>query len=404
MGRQVLVAAFAPPLGYQVYASTASDPHSAAGDSRGDEDEDEDELRIARDVLENRFFRLQLDERAEISSLLDKRSGREVIAPGERGNRLIAFEDRPLNFDAWDINIYYEDKPYPVDDVTSWEVVEKGPLRGGVEIVRYYGKSVIRQRILLYRDTPRIDFPTHVDWHERQTLLKAAFPVTVTSSRATFDIQWGNVERPTHRNTSWDWARFETCAHKWADLSEGDYGVSLLNDCKYGHDVKGHTLRLTLIKSGVYPDPEADQGAHVFSYALLPHAGDWRAGDTVRHAYLFNMPASAYVRRPGEGRADEVGASAASPAIQSIVTTRRPGLVIETVKPAEDGDGIIVRFYDAHSTRGAATLTFARPIASAEETNMLEELRGPATYDGRDLRVTVRPYGIGTFRVRLTDG
>jgi len=402
-GRQVLVAASAPPLGYQVYAPAAGAPDSAAGDSGGGADEVQ--VRISRNMLENRFFRLQLDERAEIVSLLDKRTGREVIAPGETGNRLIAFEDRPLNFDAWDINIYYQDKPYPVDDVTSWEVVEGGPLRGGVEIVRHFGKSVITQRILLYRDVPRIDFPTHVDWHEHQTLLKVAFPVTVSSPRATFDIQWGNVERPTHWNTSWDWARFETCAHKWADLSEGDYGVSLLNDCKYGHDVKGHTMRLTLIKSGVYPDPAADQGEHVFSYALLPHAGDWRTGETVRHAYLFNMPASSYVRRSGEGRvgADDVTARAALPAGHSVVTASRPGLVIETVKPAEDGDGIIVRFYDAHSTRGEATLTFARTIVSAEETNMLEESRGPATYDGPDLRVTVRPYGIGTFRVRLAD-
>jgi len=402
-GRHALVAATAPPLGYQSYGATGSAGAQGDGVEVG-------ELRVTRDMLENRFFRLQLDERAEIVSLLDKRTGREVMAPGERGNRLIAFEDRPLNFDAWDINIYYEDKPYPVDDVTSWRVVEEGPLRAGVEIVRHYGQSVITQRVLLYRDTPRIDFPTHVDWRERQTLLKAAFPVTVNSPRATFDIQWGNVERPTHWNTSWDWARFETCAHKWADLSEGDYGVSLLNDCKYGHDVKGHTLRLTLIKSGVYPDPEADQGEHVFSYALLPHAGDWRDGETVRHAYLFNMPLSARLVSAGAGDASIASAAAADtsapaplPPSLSLVATDRPGLVIETIKPAEDGDGIVVRYYDAHNTRGEATLTFAREIVSAEETNMLEEPTGPANVSERTLRVSVRPYGIGTYRVRLAD-
>jgi len=392
-GRHALIGASVPSLGYRTYAATASTSTP----------DDEDALRVTRDALENRFFRLQLDEHAEIVSLYDKRARREVIAPGERGNRLIAFEDRPLNFDAWDINIYYQDKPYPVDDVTSWEVVEHGPLRGGVEIVRHYGQSVITQRILLYRDVPRIDFPTHVDWHEHQTLLKAAFPVTVNAPRATFDIQWGNVERPTHWNTSWDWARFETCAHKWADLSEGDYGVALLNDCKYGYDIKGHTVRLSLIKSGVYPDPEADQGEHVFSYALLPHEGDWRGGEVVRQAYLFNMPATGYIRSARDVTVAAANVPQALPSAYALVATSRPGLVIETIKPAEDGDGLIVRFYDAHNTRGEATLTFARPIASAEETNMLEEAYGPAVYDGHDLRVAVRPYGIGTFRVRLAN-
>ncbi len=395
--QRLLLAAAAPALGYQVLNA----PGGQGNTDTGADAEETGDLRIARDVLENRFFRLHLDERAEIVSLYDKRAGREVVAPGEAANRFIAFEDRPLTFEAWDINLYYQDKPYAVDDVTSWRVVEEGPLRGGVEIVRRYGASTITQRILLYRDVPRIDFPTHVDWREHQTLLKVAFPVTVQSPRATFDIQWGNVERPTHWNTSWDWARFETCAHKWIDLSEGDYGVSLLNDCKYGHDVKGHTMRLTLIKSASYPDPEADQGAHVFSYALLPHAGDWRTGETVRHAYLFNMPAAARLLPGTSSTGNEPATAAALPAARSLVATDRPGLVIETVKPAEDGDGLIVRLYDAYGTRGEGTLTFARPIASAQETNMLEEPVSTASFEGRALRVAVRPYGISTFRIRL---
>ncbi len=377
--RHLLVGAAAPALGYRAMSVRAPATSSTAEGG---------ELRITKDMLENRFFRLRLDERGQITSLYDKRAEREVIAPGEMGNALLAFEDRPLDFEAWDINIYYQDKPYPVDDVTSWQVVETGPLRGGVEIVRRYGKSTITQRVLIYADVPRIDFPTVIDWHEQRTLLKAAFPVTINSPRATFDVQWGNVERPTHWNTSWDWARFESCAHKWADLSEGNYGVSLLNDCKYGYDVKVHTLRLTLLKSAMSPDPGADQGRHEFSYALLPHLGDWREGDTVRQAYLFNMPATARL-------------GSVQPSATSFVSTDRPGLVIETVKPAENGDGVIVRLYDAHNTRGPAMLTFAREIASAEETNMLEESAGAAEFAGRTLRLNVRPYGIQTFRVRL---
>jgi alpha-mannosidase len=277
-------------------------------------------------------------------------------------------------------------------------VVEDGPLRGGVEMVRRYGASTIRQRVLLYRDLPRIDFPTEVDWHERQTLLKVAFPVRVNALRATYDIQFGNVERPTHWNTSWDWARFETVAHKWVDLSEGDYGVSLLNDCKYGHDIKDHTIRLTLIKSPISPDPEADQGTHIFSYALLPHQGDWRVGETVKHAYLFNMPSTA-VRTHRSDMTDAPEGQITAPV--SLARTDRPGLVIDTVKPAEDGDGLVVRVVEQHNSRGPATITFGQPIRSAEETNLLERTTGPAHFDGNDLHIQVRPYGIATYRVRL---
>lgn len=396
---RLLVGATAPALGYRAYTSTtdmpaaplASDATGAAPDSG---------FIITPHLLENRFFRLTLDERGHITSLYDKRANRDVIAPGSLGNQFLAFEDRPLNFDAWDINIYYQDKHYPVDDLTSLRVIESGPLRGGVEIVRRYGASTITQRILLHRDVPRIDFPTYIDWHEQQTLLKVAFPVAVNSPRATFDIQWGNVERPTHWNTSWDWARFETCAHKWVDLSEGDYGVSLLNDCKYGHDIKGNVLRLTLIKSAIFPDSQADQGEHTFTYSLLPHQGDWRGGETVRHAYLFNMPTRARLVSVGH-ETEAHHAHGTFPVSRSFVNTDRPGLVIETVKPAEDGDGVIVRLYEAHNTRGPAVLRFLRPIVSAEETNMLEERIGPADIEGSELRLRVRPYGIATFRVRL---
>lgn len=394
-GRHALVGVATPPLGYRLCRLGASESQPTAAGS---------DLRITRETLENRFFILRLDEQGHIASLYDKRFDREVMAPGEVGNRLVAFEDRPIDFDAWDINLYFNDKPYPIDDIASWRVVEAGPLRGGVEMVRRYGQSTITQRILLYADVPRIDFPTSIDWHEQHTLLKAAFPVAINSPRATFDIQWGNIERPTHWNTSWDWARFETPAHKWADLSEGDYGVSLLNDCKYGYDVKDHTLRLTLLKSATWPDPEADQGAHEFSYALLPHQGDWRQGETVRQAYLFNMPAAArLVPARQQTTGQQAPGGSALPPSASFVATERPGLVIETVKPAEDGDGIIVRLYDAYNSRGPATLTFARAIRSAEECNSLEERTGQAVFAGHALHLKVRPYGISTFRVRLVD-
>jgi alpha-mannosidase len=386
--RVVMRAGGVPGMGYAVHPLATGRPPVDSS------------LTVSKTVLENRFLRMELDEDGLISSLVDKRTGgegREIIAPGERGNEFITFEDRPLTFDAWDIQIDYADKPYPVCGYRSWEVVEDGPLRAAIEIVRQVGESTISQRMVMYHNVPRIDFKTHIDWHERQTLLKVAFPVSVNSTRATFDIQWGNVERPTHWNTSWDWARFETCAHKWIDLSEGDYGVSLLNDCKYGHDVKGHTMRLTLLRSPIDPDPTADQGSHDFTYSLFPHAGDWRT-NTIAQAYALNMPLAAFfVDGPQEG-----GLPAHSSLVQSTSPSDRGGTVIETVKPAENGDGTIVRFYEAHNARGGVVLRFGRTLASAEETNMLEERIAELPVDGDSIAMDIRPYEIKTVRVRFT--
>src|SRR5215471_15084848 len=241
-------------------------------------------------VLQNEYYDLWIDGQGEISRLFDKRAERDVLAPGQTGNQLIAYEDRPLNFDAWDIDLFYEERPYPVRAVTSLRLLEEGPVRATVEIIRPYLSSRITQRISLWRNSPRIDMATEIDWHEHQTLLKAAFPLAINSTRATYEIQFGNVERPTHRNTSWDIARFEVCAHRWIDLSEGGYGVSLLNDSKYGHDVHDNVVRLTLLKSGIYPDAHADEGLHRFTYSLLPHEGDWREAQSVRRAYELNVP------------------------------------------------------------------------------------------------------------------
>jgi alpha-mannosidase len=388
-GRRVLVQAAAPELGYGVRPLMRSHPH------------DYDDLHVSQSVLENNSLRIELDDDATIASIYDKQRDRELLAPGGGGNRFIAFEDRPLMWDAWDIQIDYADKPYPVTAVESWEVVEQGPLRGAVEIVRRFGASTIRQRIVLNRNSGRIDFPTWVDWHERQTLLKVAFPVAINSARATFEIQWGNVERPTHWNTSWDWARFETCAHKWVDLSEGDYGVSLLNDCKYGHDVKGNVMRLTLLRGPIDPDPTADEGEHEFTYSLFPHSGTG-LGSTIAQAYLLNMPPAAiYLPERQEGALPAQPAGGPTCFLTTGTPFGRHRPVVETIKPAEDGDGIIVRFYEASNTRGQAILTFARPLASAEETNMLEEKIRDLEVTETGLTIDERPFGITTIRVRF---
>ncbi len=256
---------------------------------------------VTPERLENAFWRIQLNRAGQISSLYDKQAGREVLAPfgrpadrgepGEaRGNVFQAFEDKPMNFDAWDIDIYYQEKMSEINSLQEAVVEENGPVRGVLRLTWRYGSSTIRQRLTIYRRSPRIDFRTEVDWWEQQVLLKVAFPVAVRSTRATYEIQWGSIERPTHWNTSWDYARFEVVGHKWADLSEGGYGVSLLNDCKYGHDIRGNTLRLTLLKSALRPDAAADKGRHTFTYCLLPHGGDWREGGQFTRRMRSTIP------------------------------------------------------------------------------------------------------------------
>ena len=339
-------------------------------------------------VLENALLLVELNANGDLTRVYDKQAKREVLAQGEVGNALLAFEDRPMNFDAWDIDIFYEDRTEQVSGVESLTVIEAGPLRVGVEIKRQYRSSRIIQRIYLTRDSKRIDFDTFIDWHEHHILLKAAFPVDVLSPEATFDVQWGNVRRPTHRNTSWDMARFETCAHKWADLSEGNYGVALLNDCKYGYDIHDNVIRLSLLKSATNPDDNADQGEHLMSYSLLPHSGDWR-GEVIPAAYDLNVPL--ILRR--------VSGASGKESLGSLVSVDADYAVIETVKRAEDGNGLIVRLYEDHRNRGTVTLRTGFPLASAQVCNLLEENDLALTVSGSSVQIDLSPYQIVSVRL-----
>ena len=267
---------------------------------------------LATTLLENDYLRVELNDAGDITRIFDKVAGREVLPEGAIANQFQAFEDRPMNWDAWDVDIFFDDRMWTADAPTSVEVVEAGPLHATIEIHRRILHSEYVQRISLAHNSPRLDFETTIDWHERHVLLKVAFPVDVLTPVATYEIQWGNVQRPTHRNTSWDWARFETCAQKWVDLSEGDYGVSVLNDCKYGHDIRDNVIRISLLRSPTMPDPEADQGEHRFAYSLLPHTGTW-GETTIGAAYALNDPLLVADLRDHARRTSRRAAAGASP-------------------------------------------------------------------------------------------
>jgi alpha-mannosidase len=296
-----------------------------------------------------------------------------------------------MGADAWDVDIFYNDRMMEVDERVETVVEEEGPLRGVLRLVwRFYG-STITQRVTLYEHTPRIDFRTQVDWQERQVMLKVAFPVNVRSTFATYDIQFGTIARPTHWNTSWDYARFEVAGHKWADLSEGNYGVALLNDCKYGYDVRDNVLRLTLLRSPTSPDATADLGEHIFTYALLPHEGDWRKGHVMEEAYALNVPLRA--------RVIPVAQQGNLPQDYSFATCNVKNVVIETVKRAEEGDGWVVRVYEFQQTRGEAAITFGQTIRRAVECDLMERNEMPIAYKGSQLTFFVTPFEIKTFKV-----
>jgi alpha-mannosidase len=344
-------------------------------------------------LLENDLLRVEFNAHGDIIRIYDRANRREVLSPGAIANQFQAFEDRPRVPDAWDVDIYYDDRVWQAEAASSVQVVESGPLRATLEVRRRVLDSEVVQRISLAYNSPRLDFATTVHWRERHIMLKVAFPVDILSPVATYEIQWGNVQRPTHRNTSWDWARFETCAQKWVDLSEGGYGVSLLNDCKYGHDVQQNVIRLTLLRSPADPDREADLGEHRFTYSLLPHEGGWNAL-TVSQAYALNDPPLVWAR--DGGRSDSVLPATGH---SSFVRVDQPNVVIETIKQAEDGRGLIVRLYESQRRRGPFVLTAGFPLGAAWRTNLLEEDQEPLDTEGHSLRYHIRPYQILTLRL-----
>jgi len=365
-----------PAMGYESYTVRPGAPGTMDG------------LAARERGLENAALRAEFDDEGNLVRLLDKRCGREVISPEEPANLWQLFQDGPEREAAWNVHDTFEKRQYGWDGPATIRVIESGPVRAALLIERARGDTQASLRVELHKRLPRLDFVADVDWQERQTMLKLAFPVQVRSTEATCEIQFGTVQRPTHRNTTWDQQKFEICAHHWVDLSEGGYGVSLLNDGRFGHDVKGNMLRLTALRGPEYPDPQADLGDHHFVYALYPHAGDWREGGTARRGWELNAPMTAVVSRgSGNGGA------------RSLLEVEGSGVVVTAFKPAEDGDGWVLRLYEAHGGRGPVQVRFAQPPTRAVATNLVEEPEDGLDLAGSALSFEVKPYEIKTFRL-----
>lgn len=376
-GRYLLYVSHIPPLGYKKLYET----EELLEESTGKEWDY---------TFENPFIKVCFNEKMEITSLYEKEAEKELIQEGRCGNVLRTYEDRPIQWDNWDIDVFYQRKPYEADWYSPARVIENGEVRMVVEFECGFLDSTVTQQVCLYHQIPRIDFRTKADWKTHHVILKTHFPVDVNTTRASYEIQFGNVERETTNNYSWDTAKFEACGHKWADLSENSSGISLLNDCKYGYGIKKGDMSLTLIKSGTYPNEDADIGEHEFTYSIYPHAGRWQEAKTVEMAYNLNVPMLAKRTGRQEGCGGEY---------ESFLKCSQESCFVEVIKKAEDGNGVIVRMYENKNNRVRAQIQTAYPIAHVYECNLLEENEEELTAGKNCFETVFKPYEIKTFRL-----
>jgi alpha-mannosidase len=349
-------------------------------------------LKASATTLENDALRVTIDPLTGcITSLFDKRTSFESIAAGGCGNELIAFKDTPKDYDAWNIDSDFDKVFTKLDKVDSVQLVEQGPLRAVIRITRTWQQSKFVQDITLYAGLDRVDIGNDIDWHETHILLKAAFPLAASSDEATYEIPYGTIERPTTRNNKVEQAKFEVPAMRWADLGDGKHGFSLINESKYGYDAKGNVLRISLLRSTTWPDPDADRGHHHFSYALYPHAGDWRQALTVRHGYDFNYKLSALQVESHEGKMS---------AEHSFVSVRQQNVVLTAMKKAEDSDALIFRFYEWAGKSGNIQFSVPPGATGATLTNLMEKPEGSAlSMTANQITAPIHPFEILTVRV-----
>jgi alpha-mannosidase len=372
-----------PSLGYQVLhiGGEAADGLRTAS-----------HLKSSGTTLENDLLRVTVDAKTGcITSLFDKKANFETIAAGGCGNQLQTFKDTPKDYDAWNVDPGTYDHYTPIGTADSVQLIDKGPLRASIRVTRTWQSSKFVQDIVLTDDSPEVQVVNDIDWHETHVLLKASFPLAATSDKATFEIPYGSIERATTRNNSFEKARFEVPAMRWADLGDGQHGFSLINESKYGYDAVGNQLRLTLLRSPTWPDPDADRGHHQFSYWLYPHSGDWKTALTVRRGYETNYPLTAM----------QVASHAGEwPAAQSFVSVAADNVVLTAMKKAEDSNALLFRVYEWAGKSGDVTISVPPGATGASLVNLMEQPEGGAiAVTGDKVSFPITPFSIQTVRV-----
>ena len=390
-----LLLSHAPSLGYATYfvrsATSAPAVHSL--------------LKASADSLENEFVRVKIDPKSGcMTSLFDKRSGTESLAPSETdtggpkdsicGNLLQTFVDKPKQWDAWNIDADFEKQHWDLDKADEVKLIESGPLRAVIEVKNHFQNSTFVRDIILTAGSPRIDVKMEAEWHEKHILLKVAFPVSAHSDKATYEIPFGSVERPTTRNTPAEQAQFEVPAQRWADISDAKHGLSLLNDCKYGYDTKGNVLRLSLLRSPESPDPHADEGHHAFTYSMYPHAGGWKEALTIRRGYELNYK---LISLPAERHEGKLAPE------HSFLQVQQDNIIVSALKKAEDDKGLIVRFYEWEGKEGPVTVQVPPGADSASETDLMEKPLSTLPVNSGAIKVPTKPYEIKTIKIQFAE-
>jgi alpha-mannosidase len=372
-----------PSLGYRVLYARPLKTEKAPPAS---------DLKASAQTLENSILRVNVDPSTGcITSLVDKKSGFESIAKGGCGNQLQTFKDTPKDYDAWNVDPGTFDTVIPITQVDSVKLTESGPMRGTIRVTRTWQSSKFVQDISLEAGSSMVKITNNIDWHETHVLLKAAFPLAASSAKATYEIPYGTIDRPTTRNNSIESAQFEVPAMRWADLGDGQHGFSLINDSKYGYDAKDNVLRLTLLRSPIWPDPDADRGPQSFIYWLYPHAGDWKSAMSLRRGYETNYPLTAM----------QVSSHAGDwPAEHSFVNVTPENVALTAFKKAEDGNALILRVYEWAGKSATVTATIPPGAKSASASDMMEHpTAGSATLAGDKVAFPITPYEIQTIRI-----
>jgi len=390
---RILVQANVPSLGYKTYYVRGSKGAAASTVA----------VNSPADTLENELVRVKINAKTGcIASLFDKQSNSETLAPADTdtggpkdsvcGNLLQAFRDKPKQWDAWNIDADFEKEHWDLTKADDVSLLERGPLRSIIRVKKHFQNSTFIQDIIITAGSARVDVKTNADWHEKHILLKATFPVNARSDKATFEIPYGSIERPTTRNTPAEQAQFEVPALQWADLSDAKHGLSLLNDCKYGYDAKGNVLRLSLLRSPEWPDPHADEGAHEFTYSIYPHAGSWSDALTVRRGYELNYPLISLQTEKHQGQLNDEF---------SFFSVGADNVVITAVKKAEDDGALIIRFYEWAGKSRDVLVRLPRGAESAAETDLMEKPTRNLPLQTGNIAVSTKPYEIKTVRVQF---
>ena len=343
----------------------------------------DDVVEVTPGRLTNGSLDVELDEHGQLARIHDRRVGREILPASHAGAVLLFGPDHPVEYEAWDLESWTRDLAMPVTDVQSVEIVDDGPLTGAIRVTRSFGASRAEITYRLRAGSPRLDVEIDVDWHDRERVLSLHMPLDVRADHANCGIQFGHVARPTHVNTSWDAAKFEVCAHGWVDVSEPSFGVAVLDDGRYGHDVQGGGIRVTLLRSAIWPDLDADRGRHRTTVAILPHGAGLY--DVLRESEALDLPL-----RIGRG-------TAAPAAATSLVRVDHPGILVSAAKAADDGEGLVVRLHEAHGDR--TTVSLGGSFTRAWQAALTEEREAELPVADGATTLTLRPFELVTLRL-----